>query len=295
MSKTTFLFNTKEITIQCTNEELMKDICQKFANKVKIDVNNLLFIYNGNQINKELTFEEQANSFDKIRNQINVLVSENFNKDNINNIIKNDLLKKGKEILSKHLDGRKYTEPKVNEWILIIMDEFEQYFEEKYPSYNLFLFCNVYSNKTYFHSDNKGIANIEKEGRDICEYKSEYINSQLYFFFFLNFKSVPSPTFEPTIISYGNKLLYEIFDERNYGKNMDEYCARFNKEITKKIAEMRSKRRCLNIIFTFKKPLQNFSYNYRTKCNIHLTNIIQTFFTSDTEIWHFLFLFSNDQ
>ena len=97
-------------------------------------------------------------------------------------------------------------------------------------------FC-IYSNKTYFHSDNKGIANIEKEGRDICEYKS-----QLYFFFFVNFKSIPFPTFEPTIISYGNKLLYEIFDERNYGKDMDEYCARFNKEITKKIADMRSKK-----------------------------------------------------
>ena len=115
-----------------------------FANKLQIDVNNLLFMYNGNRINKELTFEEQPNSFDKKRNQINVLVSGNYNKDYINYIIKNDLLNKGKEILSKHLDGRKYIESKVNEWILFIMEDFENYFEEKYPYYNLFLFLYLF-------------------------------------------------------------------------------------------------------------------------------------------------------
>ena len=76
---------------------------------------------------------------------------------------------------------------------------------------------------------------------------------------------------------------------------MSNYCNRLNKEINTKIIEIDKSKSCLNITFAFKKPLKDYNYNYKTNCPYHLSKIIQTFFTSDTEIWHFLFIFSNDQ
>jgi len=52
----------------------MKEICYKFSSKINININSLYFIYNGNQINENLTFKEQANSLDNNRNQMNILV-----------------------------------------------------------------------------------------------------------------------------------------------------------------------------------------------------------------------------
>jgi hypothetical protein len=57
----------------------MKNICNKFATKIDKNVNSLIFIYNGNKINYELTFKKQSNSMDNARNQMNVLVYQNEN------------------------------------------------------------------------------------------------------------------------------------------------------------------------------------------------------------------------
>ena len=54
MSTVSFTFNEIETIIQCTNTEKMNEICQKFANKINLDINTLVFLYGGNIINKEL-------------------------------------------------------------------------------------------------------------------------------------------------------------------------------------------------------------------------------------------------
>ena len=50
-------------------ENKIKDICQKFATKVGININSLTFLYGGNQMNMKLKFKEQANSFDQNNNE----------------------------------------------------------------------------------------------------------------------------------------------------------------------------------------------------------------------------------
>ena len=74
MAKVIFTYNGYETIIQCLKEDKMRDICNKYASKINLNINSLLFIYGGNQINLEFTFEDQANSFDKERNQMNILV-----------------------------------------------------------------------------------------------------------------------------------------------------------------------------------------------------------------------------
>ena len=69
-----FKYEGTDIPIQCAKEDKMRNICNKYISKMKYDPNSLQFLYNGNQINYELTFYGQANRIDKQRLQMNVLV-----------------------------------------------------------------------------------------------------------------------------------------------------------------------------------------------------------------------------
>ena len=79
MSKASVIFNFQgtDILIQCSQEEKMKDICQKFATKIERNVNSLVFLYGGSNLNFQLSFKEQANIIDKERNEMKVLVYKN--------------------------------------------------------------------------------------------------------------------------------------------------------------------------------------------------------------------------
>jgi hypothetical protein len=74
MAKAIFSFNGQETIIPCVKEDKMKNICNKFASTIEANINSLLFINNGTEINLELTFEEIANSVDKNMNIMNILV-----------------------------------------------------------------------------------------------------------------------------------------------------------------------------------------------------------------------------
>ena len=40
-----------KLTIQCKKEDKMKDICKNYSNKINKNMNSLLFIYEGNEVN----------------------------------------------------------------------------------------------------------------------------------------------------------------------------------------------------------------------------------------------------
>ncbi len=44
MKNVLFIFNDFQTNIQVTKEEIMKIICQKFASKLNIDINNIFLI-----------------------------------------------------------------------------------------------------------------------------------------------------------------------------------------------------------------------------------------------------------
>ena len=69
-----FIFEGINIKIQCSTDDLMKDICQKYANKIGRNINSLVFLYGGSNLNFQLSFKEQANIIDKERNEMNILV-----------------------------------------------------------------------------------------------------------------------------------------------------------------------------------------------------------------------------
>ena len=64
-------FNT---IIQCSKEDKMRKICQRYAIKMNININSVIFLYGGSQINFELCFKDQANSIDKNNYIMSILV-----------------------------------------------------------------------------------------------------------------------------------------------------------------------------------------------------------------------------
>ena len=94
-SKINFSFNGLITKIQCSSNQKMKDICSKFSSENGININNLIFLYNGNQVKYELTFIEHLNALDKDKNEMNILVYEKIN----TKINENDNFIKSKEII----------------------------------------------------------------------------------------------------------------------------------------------------------------------------------------------------
>ena len=75
MSRVIFNYNGTDTDILCNKEDIIEDICKKFCSKIQIDMKSVGFLYGGQPINLELTFEQSLNGADKARNKMNVLLT----------------------------------------------------------------------------------------------------------------------------------------------------------------------------------------------------------------------------
>ena len=91
MSKVEFNHNGNYTIILCQENERMEEICKRYTYKSLIDINNVYFLYNGNKINLQLTYNQIVNDIDKQREMMSVLVY-NINSTIVSNnkIIKSD-------------------------------------------------------------------------------------------------------------------------------------------------------------------------------------------------------------
>ena len=74
MSIVEFRFNDSVTTIQCDENDKMKDIIEKFIIKTQLEINSLSFIYGGEKINVETTFSENLKFNDKDSKKMVILV-----------------------------------------------------------------------------------------------------------------------------------------------------------------------------------------------------------------------------
>ena len=60
MSKAIVIFKYEgtDVTIQCSPEDKMRDICLRYATKIEVKINLFLFLYGGDQLNFELSFKD---------------------------------------------------------------------------------------------------------------------------------------------------------------------------------------------------------------------------------------------
>ena len=82
-AKIIFSFYGQDITLIFSKNNKMKDACLKYSYKLQKDINSLIFLYGGKQLDFGLSFNEQASSIDKQRNEMKVLVYKmgNYNND----------------------------------------------------------------------------------------------------------------------------------------------------------------------------------------------------------------------
>jgi len=95
MAEVVFDYEGGKTFIQCQVNDKMKNIIDSFLTKKnETDNNNLLYyLYNGTNINKQLTFYEQANEFDKVRKKMNIIVNKTDEiVDQANKIISKDVI-----------------------------------------------------------------------------------------------------------------------------------------------------------------------------------------------------------
>ena len=51
MAEIDFTYSGKVITVLCNLDDKLKDVCQKFTTKAQLDLEQLLFLYNGTRLN----------------------------------------------------------------------------------------------------------------------------------------------------------------------------------------------------------------------------------------------------
>jgi len=76
MAEAIFTYKEIKTTLQCNLNDKMKDIIDNFLNPIKEKGDSFLYLYNGKEINKDLSFNEQATGPDKEQKKINIIVTK---------------------------------------------------------------------------------------------------------------------------------------------------------------------------------------------------------------------------
>ena len=193
-----FTFNGVDLSIQCTIDDKMKDICKKYSNKMNKEINSFLFLYGGNQVNFELSFKEQANYQDLKENKMNILVYEKeiFNcpeclhKKEINTQKLNEIILSNNEIIES-INGIKFqidniiknnenntinTQLKnINKMLIMINTDIKNN-EEKITN----LFCDYNNSNINYNANNNFKKNINNNIISIKYIKSNDIYKKIF-------------------------------------------------------------------------------------------------------------------
>jgi len=116
MAEIEFNYEGNITVIHCTLNEKMKDIIKRLKNKTNNNFNNSIFLYGGSMIKEELNFSEQANSIDKERNKMCIIINKIG--DDIDNNINNS--NKVKTVICPQCQKNTYIE--INDFKIILHD-----------------------------------------------------------------------------------------------------------------------------------------------------------------------------
>ena len=82
MSSVEFIYNGKKIEIQCNEDEKIEEIIKRFCIKLELNIEDMNYLYEGKNMDMNSTFINSANSEDKSRKKITILVHD---KDSLKN------------------------------------------------------------------------------------------------------------------------------------------------------------------------------------------------------------------
>ena len=109
MAKVEFMYEGQKIDVYCNEKDKFSKVIQKFCSKAQKNMNDLCFLYNGKIVDTNLTFFNLANSFDKERKIISLIVTDQYAKND------SKLIKENKELKEKLLEAYKKIEEQKQE------------------------------------------------------------------------------------------------------------------------------------------------------------------------------------
>ena len=116
MAEVEFNYEGNIIVIQCTLNEKLKDIIKRLKIKTNKNFDNSIFLYGGAKIKEELNFNEQANTIDKERNKMCIIINKISN-DTDNNTTNSN---KAKTVICPQCQESTYIE--INDFKIILHD-----------------------------------------------------------------------------------------------------------------------------------------------------------------------------
>jgi len=203
MTKVIFTYEGIETIIECNSNEKIKNVFIRYVNKVRIDISNLYFVYNGRTINDNLILNEIINEDDKKRSIMSILVQD------IYKTIIQDNIVKSKEVIC----------PKCNENILIKINDYK---------IDLFNCKNNHEINNLLLNEYENFENIDLS-KIICDKckiknKSNTYNNEIYRCCICKINLCPlcksNHNKNHKIINYDNKNYICGIHEMNYNK----YC-----------------------------------------------------------------------
>ena len=78
MAEIIFHYEGKTIIIQCNKDQRISDICNNLSNKINTNIDSLVFLYGGSQLNLNKIYNEITKE-----NKINILVYKNENENDL--------------------------------------------------------------------------------------------------------------------------------------------------------------------------------------------------------------------
>lgn len=301
-AKIIFNYNQGKIEIQCNENEIIKDILKKYANKIQKDLKLIYFLYSGKAFTEKeynLPLKKVINSSDQNKGCLEILVYDNLEENNNNDILEraNQLIcPKCKEISTIQIENYKLkiscNKCGINK---ILISEFEK--SQMIDSSKIV--CNICKNTNKAGAYQKVFYKCFTCKNNICPLcksnhdKKHTIVNYDDIYYFCEKHSGPYNSYCKTckknfctdcekehgnheIVTYG-KIIPDKNGLKSNLEKQKKIIEDFNGEITKIINKLEKIRDNMNILFKTNENMINNYINLNTKRNCEMIININDF------------------
>ena len=199
-----------------------------------------------------------------------------------------------KQILKKHLEDRIIKEEKIKSWMNNILIDSKEYFINKYPNYDLFLYIYVCPRNVYFRGKCSSISILKKDSCNSIDLQTEYLYCALYFFFYTKADLTYSlDEYEDEIIQKGNEILDKYLEGRKYNYDkLAEYNEGINSEYNDFILSKEKQLRSFGLNEIYQNPIKSkYYFKYLSYGKNIYSKIFQTYTNDSLKCNHYHFFF----
>ena len=169
-----------------------------------------------------------------------------------------------KNILIKHLDGRKYEKEKLPKWTELILNDTSLELRKKYPEYAYGIVFYI-SDKTNYVSSSKSVLYPKTDLNFLQVFNTSDFYSEVRVF--ANRKYNPRKDFAqnitPTEIMKINTKLKEILENKSYKSDMcNNYIENIVNDVNNILIERTNRPCSFHVCFINKVPVKDIYYNY---------------------------------